>query len=263
MIEWRSVTKRYAGAASAAVDNFSYTVATGSFTVLLGSSGSGKSTLLSLINRMVDPTQGAVLIDGVDVAGENPVALRRRIGTVLQNGGLFPHRRVIDNVATVARLNGASKAQARTAAAEKMELVGLDASLAQRYPAQLSGGQAQRVGVARALSGGADILLMDEPFGAVDPIQRRALQHEIVDLHDRLGTTIVFVTHDVDEALLLADDIIVLEEHARIAQAGSPAELLERPANDFVRDFLGKHRSLHLEGGRVVDADGRVLGVME
>ena len=152
-----------------AVDNFSYTVATGSFTVLLGSSGSGKSTLLSMINRMVEPTQGTVLIDGVDVAGENPVALRRRIGTVLQNGGLFPHRRVIDNVATVARLNGASKAQARAAAAEKMELVGLDASLAQRYPAQLSGGQAQRVGVARALSGGADILLMDEPFGAVDP----------------------------------------------------------------------------------------------
>ncbi|SHJ29416.1 osmoprotectant transport system ATP-binding protein [Actinomyces denticolens] len=246
-IEFDSVTKRYptprrAGsraAAGPAVDSFSATIAQGTTTVLLGSSGSGKTTLMRMVNRMVEPTMGRVLIDGEDVAGRDPVALRRSIGYVMQNGGLLPHRRVIDNITLVPRLNGTGRAAAAHRAHELMDVLGLDPALAERYPHELSGGQAQRVGVARALAADPAILLMDEPFGAVDPLVRRELQTETARLQRELGKTILFVTHDVDEALALGDEIIVLREGGRIAQRGTGPEILHHPADAFVERFLG------------------------
>ncbi len=241
-IVFDAVTKRYPGGAPGArpaVEAFSAELRPGAITVLLGSSGCGKTTLLRMVNRMVEPTSGRVLIDGEDVTRGDAVALRRSIGYVMQNGGLLPHRRVIDNIALVPRLSGASRADAHDRARELMELVGLDASLARRYPHQLSGGQAQRVGVARALAADPGVLLMDEPFGAVDPLVRRELQHELWRLQGELAKTVLFVTHDVDEALALGDDIILLREGAEIAQRGTGPELLEHPADDFVIRFLG------------------------
>ena len=249
-IEFDSVTKRYpvprrakrqgtGTAAGPAVDAFSATIAPGTTTVMLGSSGSGKTTLMRMVNRMVEPSSGRVLIDGEDVAGRDPVALRRSIGYVMQNGGLLPHRRVIDNITLVPRLNGTGRAQAAHRAHELMDILGLDPALAERYPHELSGGQAQRVGVARALAADPAILLMDEPFGAVDPLVRRELQAETARLQRELGKTILFVTHDVDEALALGDEIIVLREGARIAQRGSGPQILHHPADAFVERFLG------------------------
>ena len=188
---------------------------------------------------MVTPTSGTVTVRGRDVAQEDPVALRRSIGYVLQDGGLFPHRNIVDNIATVPVLEGASQASARADALKLMELVGLDPAMAKRYPAQLSGGQRQRVGVARALANRADILLMDEPFGALDPLVRSDLQRQLRRIQRSLGTTILFVTHDIDEAIVLGDRIALLREGAQIAQEGTPRELLLNPADDFVRDFLG------------------------
>lgn len=262
MIEFEQVTKRY-GTASPAVDGFSATISDSTITVLLGSSGCGKTTLLRMVNRMVDPSSGRVLIDGEDIAGSNPVALRRSIGYVMQNAGLLPHRRVIDNIATVPLLQGVPRPQAHNQARELMTRVGLDPDLATRFPHQLSGGQAQRVGVARALAAEPTILLMDEPFGAVDPVVRRELQEELLRLQDELAKTVIFVTHDVDEALMLGDQIILLTEGAQIAQSGSGAQLLAQPADDFVRRFLGLDkgaRRLGLTGGVVVDRHGRALG---
>ena len=269
MIEFQSVSKTYPGGAVAVAD-FSLTVPSHTTVVLVGSSGSGKTTLLRMVNRMVEPTSGRVLIDGEDIRDRNPVALRRAIGYVLQQGGLLPHRTVADNVATVPVLNGVPRRQARTAALELLERVGLDPALGRRYPAQLSGGQQQRVGVARALAADPDILLMDEPFGAVDPIVRRDLQDELLRLQAELGKTIVFVTHDVDEAFRLADDVVVLRERAVVAQHGTAAAILAQPADDFVRDFVGADRSertltTQRIGGRTVavDAQGRPVGVLE
>lgn len=269
MIEFEGVTKRYPDG-SCAVAHFSLTVPSHSVIALVGSSGSGKTTLLRMINRMVEPSAGRVLIDGEDVRERDAVQLRRSIGYVMQQGGLLPHRSVLDNIATVPRLNGDPKASTTARARELLELVGLEQSLGDRYPAQLSGGQQQRVGVARALASDPNILLMDEPFGAVDPIVRRELQSELMRLQAELGKTIVFVTHDVDEALLVGDRIAVLERGASIAQLGTPAELLAAPANDFVRDFVGANlasRHLHTEtvGGRTVavDAHGSPVGVLE
>lgn len=268
MIEFESVAKTYRGGAVAVAD-FSLTIPSHRTVVLVGSSGSGKTTLLRMVNRMVDPTRGHVLIDDEDVRDANPVRLRRSIGYVLQTGGLLPHRTVADNVATVRVLNGESRRKARAGAAELLERVGLDPSLGSRYPAQLSGGQQQRVGVARALATDPNILLMDEPFGAVDPIVRRELQDELLRLQAELGKTILFVTHDIEEAFRLGDEVVVLKEGGRIAQRGTPERILAEPADEFVRDFIGSDRAdVQLEvrsvGGRnvVVDPDGRPVGVL-
>ncbi|OCG74397.1 ABC transporter ATP-binding protein [Microbacterium sediminis] len=268
MIEFRSVRKEYADGVVAVAD-VSLVVPSHKTVVLVGSSGSGKTTLLRMVNRMVDPTSGAVLIDGEDVQDRDPVRLRRSIGYVMQSAGLLPHVRVIDNIATVPLLNGVPRAEARERALELMDTVGLDRALARRYPAQLSGGQQQRVGVARALASDPNILLMDEPFGAVDPIVRRELQQELLRLQAELGKTTVFVTHDVDEAFLLGDEVVILAERGRIVQQGSPAEILENPADDFVREFVGLvdgRREMTLresaQGTVVVDGSGRVQGLL-
>ena len=268
MIEFESVAKTYRGGAVAVAD-FSLTIPSHRTVVLVGSSGSGKTTLLRMVNRMVDPTSGHVLIDDEDVRDANPVRLRRSIGYVLQTGGLLPHRTVADNVATVRVLNGESRRKARAGAAKLLERVGLDPSLGSRYPAQLSGGQQQRVGVARALATHPNNLLMDEPFGAVDPIVRRELQDELLRLQAELGKTILFVTHDIEEAFRLGDEVVVLKEGGRIAQRGTPERILAEPADEFVRDFIGSDRAdVQLEvrsvGGRdvVVDPDGRPVGVL-
>ncbi len=269
MIEFEHVAKHYPDG-TVAVRDFSLTVPSHRCVVLLGSSGSGKTTLLRMVNRMVDPTSGRVLIDDADVRDSDPVALRRSIGYVLQSGGLLPHRTVADNVATVPLLTGATRRAARSRALELLGRVGLDESLAQRYPAQLSGGQQQRVGVARALAADPNILLMDEPFGAVDPLVRRELQDELLRLQSDLGKTILFVTHDVDEAFRLGDEVIVLRPQAEIAQRGTSVEILAQPADDFVRGFIGAdrgRRSLRLatSGGRqvAVDLEGHAVGILE
>lgn len=268
MIEFRSVSKRYPDG-TVAVDNFSLVLPSRKTTVLLGSSGSGKTTLLRMINRMVDPTSGSIEIDGVDIATLEPVKLRRDIGYVLQNSGLLPHRKVIDNVATVPLLRGVPKKKARQDALLLLDTVGLDRSLANRYPSQLSGGQQQRVGVARGLAVNPNILLMDEPFGAVDPIVRAELQQELMRLKQELHKTVVFVTHDVEEALLIGDQIVILRTGGEVAQVGSPAEIMSNPADDFVASFIGfgrGKRSLHVEDHdgepMLVDGDGNLAGVL-
>ncbi|MGW9111734.1 ABC transporter ATP-binding protein [Microbacterium sp. NPDC055683] len=266
MIEFSHVSKSYRGGV-VAVEDFSLAIASHRTVALVGSSGSGKTTLLRMVNRMTEPTSGRVLIDGADVRELDAVALRRSIGYVLQAGGLLPHRTVADNIATVPVLNGARRSGARRAAIGLLERVGLDGSFANRYPSQLSGGQQQRVGVARAIAADPHILLMDEPFGAVDPIVRRELQNELLRLQRELGKTIVLVTHDVDEAFRVADDVVILRAGARVAQKGTPQEILTRPADDFVRDFIGEGRTLRLvdvEGRTlVVDAEGRPAGVVQ
>ncbi len=269
MIIFDNVDKTYPDGTTA-VDGVSLEVAEHSTTVLLGTSGSGKTTLMRMVNRMVSPSFGRVLVAGRDVAEENPVTLRRSIGYVLQDGGLFPHRRVIDNIATVPVLEGVPKAKARENALELMDMVGLDRDLATRFPSQLSGGQRQRVGVARALASDSRILLMDEPFGALDPLVRAGLQRELRDLQQRLGVTILFVTHDVDEAFLLGDQVAVLRTGGVLAQVGTPEELLTRPVDEFVADFVGADaarrqlRTIDRDGTRlVIDADGRPLGALQ
>ncbi|NLA28646.1 MAG: ATP-binding cassette domain-containing protein [Propionibacterium sp.] len=269
-VRFEHLTKTYPGGsrrpATIAVEDVTLSIPAGSLTVLVGSSGSGKTTLLRTVNRMVTPTSGRVLIDDNDIAGLDAVKLRRTIGYVMQESGLLPHRKVIDNIATVPRLNGVKKAPAHERAYELMDLVGLDHQLAARYPAELSGGQQQRVGVARALAASPRLLLMDEPFGAVDPIVRADLQREVRRLQYQLGITILFVTHDIAEALTLGDKIVVLAQKGRIAQQGTGAELLTRPADDFVANFLGLDagRGLHLMNSDgvqlVMDADERPIG---
>jgi osmoprotectant transport system ATP-binding protein len=245
MITFDHVSKRYPDG-TVAVDDFSLDLPSGRITVFVGSSGSGKTTCLRMINRMIEPTGGVISIDGRDVMSTPPHELRRGIGYVIQQAGLFPHRRVIDNVTVVPLLLGWDKAKARTRAMELLELVGLDAKVARRYPAQLSGGQQQRVGVARALAADPPILLMDEPFGAVDPLVRQQLQRELLRLQAELHKTIAFVTHDIDEAILLGDRVAVLETSARVAQYDDPKEMLRRPATEFVAEFLGDDRALKL-----------------
>ncbi|MGO1354976.1 MAG: ABC transporter ATP-binding protein [Brachybacterium tyrofermentans] len=269
MIGFENVRKEYPGG-TLAVEDFSLEIASHEALVLVGTSGSGKTTLMRMINRMVDPTSGRVHIDGDDVASLDPVQLRRSVGYVMQASGLLPHRTVLDNIATVPVLRGTSKNEARRRAHELMETVGLDAALARRYPGQLSGGQQQRVGVARGLAADPNILLMDEPFGAVDPIVRRELQQELMHLQRDLKKTIVFVTHDIDEAFLIGDRVVLLKPGGVIAQIGTPQEILSDPADDFVASFVGADRgirALHVErvDGRdvVVDADGRAAGVLE
>ncbi len=269
MIEYRSVTKTFGGAVTA-VDDFDLVIDSHTTTAFVGSSGCGKTTLLRMVNRMVEPTSGQVLIDDVDVATRNPVELRRSIGYVMQQSGLLPHRTVLDNVGTVLRLQGLGRTDTRRRSLEVMETVGLDTALADRYPHQLSGGQQQRVGVARALVTDPNILLMDEPFGAVDPIVRDELQAELLRLQRELGKTIVFVTHDIDEAFLLGDQVVILAKGGHRSQVGTPAEILANPADDFVRSFVGLDkggRELHVEDRDgvqvVVDGHGRATGVLK
>ena len=240
-IEFRNVRKTYPDGTTA-VEDFSLTIPSRSTTVFVGSSGCGKTTLLRMINRMVDATGGEILIDGENVSAIEPTALRRRIGYVMQNSGLLPHRTVIDNVATVPVLTGTPKAKAREQSMALLDRVGLDRALAKRYPAQLSGGQQQRVGVARGLAADPNILLMDEPFGAVDPIVRDELQRELLRLQRELGKTVVFVTHDIDEAFLLGTQVVILKRGGVVAQIGTPAEILACPEDEFVADFIGAKR---------------------
>jgi osmoprotectant transport system ATP-binding protein len=272
MIEFKSVSKLYPDGTHA-VDNFSVVIPSRQTTVFVGSSGCGKTTLLRMINRMVDPSSGDIEIDGENIQKTEPVHLRRGIGYVMQNSGLLPHRKVIDNVATVLFLNKVPKAQAYERANELLDTVGLDRALANRYPGELSGGQQQRVGVARGLAADPNILLMDEPFGAVDPIVRVDLQAETMRLQRELDKTIVFVTHDIDEAFLLGDQVLILEKGAKIAQQGTPEEILANPASDFVANFIGADRgkrrltvdlNVKSKGDDVVlvDAGGYAAGVI-
>jgi len=236
-IEFRDVSKVYPDGTDA-VRDLSLLLPSHQLTVLLGSSGCGKTTLLRMVNRMVEPTSGSVLIDGEDVRDRDAVMLRRSIGYVLQDGGLLPHRTVLDNVATVLVLAGRRRKDAREEVLPLLDTVGLSRSLASRYPAQLSGGQRQRVGVARALAADPNILLMDEPFGAVDPLVRRELQDELLHLHETLDKTILFITHDVDEAFRLGEHVVLLAEHGQIVQQGPPRELAEAPATAFAARFV-------------------------
>jgi osmoprotectant transport system ATP-binding protein len=243
MITFDDVVKVYPGG-STAVDHLSLELPTGKTTVLVGPSGCGKTTSLRMINRMISPTSGRVLIDGEDVAGRDEALLRRGIGYVIQHAGLFPHRTVLDNVATVPLLLGRTRRQARADALELLERVGLSAEFAGRYPAQLSGGQQQRVGVARALAADPPVMLMDEPFSAVDPVVREGLHKEFLRLQQDLGKTIAMVTHDIDEAIKLGDVVAIFRQGGVLAQVGTPRELLESPADEFVAEFVGRDRGL-------------------
>ncbi|MFD6099969.1 ABC transporter ATP-binding protein [Nocardiopsis flavescens] len=241
MIRFDQVTKAYPDG-TVAVDGLDLTAPTGRTTVLVGPSGCGKTTSLRMVNRLIEPSSGTVLLDGRDTAGLDTAELRRGIGYVIQNAGLFPHRTVADNIASVPRLLGWTRRRARDRALELLELVGLPASYAGRYPAQLSGGQQQRVGVARALAADPPVMLMDEPFSAVDPVVRARLQEEFLALQREIGKTILFVTHDIAEAVTLGDRIAVLRVGGHLAQFAEPHELLTRPVDDFVADFVGRDR---------------------
>ena len=241
MIEFESVTKQYQGG-QPAVDQLSMSIGKGSITVFVGPSGCGKTTSLRMINRMVEPTSGVITVGGKDVTSVPAAELRRSMGYVMQSAGLLPHRSVLDNIATVPRLNGVSRSDARRRADELLDVVGLARSLAKRYPSQLSGGQQQRVGVARALAADPPVLLMDEPFSAVDPVVRDELQQELLRLQKDLAKTIVFVTHDIDEATVLGDKVAVFAVGGRLAQYATPEEILRAPANDFVASFVGRDR---------------------
>ena len=242
VIKFRDVGKVYrparGGAPTTAVNRFNLVAPTGTTTVLVGSSGSGKTTLLRMVNAMVRPTSGAVLINDDDVASLDPIKLRRSIGYVPQEATLFPHRTVAQNVTEVLRITGSRRVDALAAAPALLERVGLPGNLAGRYPAELSGGQRGRVAVARALAADPAILLMDEPFAAVDPIVRLDLQNELLRLQRSMRKTILFITHDIKEAFRLGDQVVVLEPGGVVAQRGTPAEIQEAPASQFVADLI-------------------------
>ncbi len=244
MIRLDSVTKLFPGSARPAVTRLSLTVGEGEFVTLVGPSGCGKTTILKMINRIIEPTSGLIEVGGRDAAAMEAHILRRSIGYVIQQVGLLPHRTVEENIATVPGLLGWDKARTGARVEEMIELVGLDADLLERYPTDLSGGQQQRVGVARALAADPPVMLMDEPFGAVDPIVRTRLQHEFLDLYRRLGKTVVFVTHDIDEAVLMGTRVAILNLGGILEQFDRPEEILSNPASDFVARFLGEERGL-------------------
>jgi osmoprotectant transport system ATP-binding protein len=251
-VTFEHVTKTYdaralAAGAPGAVNDLSLEVPAGKICVLVGPSGCGKTTTLKMVNRLVEPTSGRILVDGVDIATREVTELRRGIGYVIQQTGLFPHQSVAENVATVPRLLGWPRARQRERADELLALVGLDpATYGSRFPAQLSGGERQRVGVARALAADPPIMLMDEPFGAVDPVVRERLQNELLRLQEQLAKTILFVTHDIDEAIKMGDLVAVMQTGGVVAQYGPPAGILANPASDFVARFVGVDRGLKL-----------------
>ncbi|MFJ2025997.1 ABC transporter ATP-binding protein [Streptomyces sp. NPDC087897] len=243
MIRFEHVTKRYADGTTA-VDDLSFEVAEGELVTLVGPSGCGKTTTMKMVNRLIEPTEGRIFLDGDDISAIDPVRLRRRIGYVIQQVGLFPHKTVLENTATVPHLLGWKRGKGRERAAELLDLVGLDPSVhGDRYPEQLSGGQRQRVGVARALAADPPVLLMDEPFGAVDPVVREHLQNEFLKLQAQVRKTVLFVTHDIEEAVRLGDRIAVYGQ-GRIEQFDSPATVLGAPATPYVADFVGADRGL-------------------
>ena len=244
MISLQQIEKRYPGTAAPAVDGLSLDIAEGETVALVGPSGCGKTTTLKMINRLIEPTGGRLLLDGTDVLQRDPVDLRRGIGYVIQQTGLMPHRTVRQNMATVPNLLGWSDEQTAPRIEELTEIFDLDPELLDRYPAELSGGQRQRVGVARALAAYPPVMLMDEPFAAVDPIVRARLQDQFLDIQERLNKTIVFVTHDIDEAIKLSDRIAILNVGAKLEQYAPAEEILREPANDFVREFVGAERGL-------------------
>jgi osmoprotectant transport system ATP-binding protein len=256
-LEFRQATKRYAGQTEPAVDGLSLEVPSGEICVLVGPSGCGKTTAMRMVNRMIDITDGDIVLDGRSVKERNPAELRREIGYAIQQIGLFPHLSVADNIATVPRLLGWHKDRIRARVDELLELVSLDPhDTRDRFPAQLSGGQRQRVGVARALAVDPPLMLMDEPFGAIDPINRERLQNEFLRLQREIRKTIVFVTHDIDEAIKMGDRIAIMQRGGKLAQYAPPAELLMYPANRFVEDFVGADRALkRLALQRVRDVD--------
>jgi osmoprotectant transport system ATP-binding protein len=255
-LEFVAATKVYPGAEAPAVDALTLTVPAGEICVLVGPSGCGKTTAMRMVNRMIDITSGDIRVGGRSVRDRDPDDLRREIGYVIQQVGLFPHRTVRDNIATVPRLLGWDGRRIAARVDELMELIGLPQEMAPRYPAQLSGGQRQRVGVARALAADPPLMLMDEPFGAIDPINRERLQNEFLRLQAEIRKTIVFVTHDIDEAIKMGDRIAILREGGHLAQYAPPTELLMSPASPFVEDFVGADRALkRLSLQRVRDID--------
>jgi osmoprotectant transport system ATP-binding protein len=244
-LEFREATKVYGRSKEPAVDALSLTVPAGAICVLVGPSGCGKTTAMRMVNRMIDISSGDILLDGESVLNREPAALRREIGYAIQQIGLFPHKSVGDNVGTVPRLLGWDRSRIRSRIDELLDLVGLDPSqMRDRFPTQLSGGQRQRVGVARALAADPPLMLMDEPFGAIDPINRERLQDEFLRLQRELRKTIVFVTHDIDEAIKMGDRIAILREGGHLAQYASPEEILSKPADEFVARFVGADRGL-------------------
>lgn len=244
-LELVDVVKTYPGQRRPAVGGLSLTVPAGQTVMFVGPSGCGKTTSLKMINRLIEPTSGRILINGEDITGKDATQLRRSIGYVIQGGGLLPHMSVAENIGLVPRLLGWDKTRIRGRVEELLEMVGLDPAVyRKRFPRELSGGQQQRVGVARGLAADPPVILMDEPFGAVDPITRQRLQDELMSIQEELQKTIVCVTHDIDEAIKLGDKILILREGAEIAQYGSPEEVLASPADDFVADFIGSGSKL-------------------
>jgi osmoprotectant transport system ATP-binding protein len=243
-LEFRGATKIYPGSDRPAVDDLTLEVPAGEICVLVGPSGCGKTTAMRMVNRMTEITGGDILVGGRSVRDADESELRRHVGYVIQQIGLFPHRTIADNIATVPKLLGWDRRRTTARVDELLDLIGLEPELGHRYPAQLSGGQRQRVGVARALAADPPVMLMDEPFGAIDPINRERLQNEFLRLQAELRKTVVFVTHDIDEAIKIGDRIAVMQQGGVLAQYARPAELLMRPANAFVEDFVGADRAL-------------------
>jgi osmoprotectant transport system ATP-binding protein len=259
-VECAHVAKRYPGREEFAIRDLSFTVPAGEVCVLVGPSGCGKTTAMRLVNRMIELTSGDILLDGTSIKGRDEAQLRREIGYAIQQVGLFPHVNVGDNIATVPRLLGWDKRRISARIEELLELVGLEPEMRRRYPAQLSGGQRQRVGVARALAADPPLMLMDEPFGAIDPITRGRLQDEFLRLQTEIRKTVLFVTHDIDEALKMGDRIAVLRPGGVLAQFATPTELLMHPADEFVEQFVGADRALkRLALTRVRDLELRML----
>jgi osmoprotectant transport system ATP-binding protein len=243
-LEFANVGKRYPNADTAAIDNLSFTVPAGEVCVLVGPSGCGKTTAMRLVNRMIDLTSGDILIDNHSIKGRETTELRREIGYVIQHVGLFPHLNILKNISVVPKLLGWDRKRMDERARELLDLIGLPQEMGTRYPSQLSGGQRQRVGVARALAADPPLMLMDEPFGAIDPINRERLQNEFLRLQREIRKTIVFVTHDIDEAIKMGDRIAILREGGQLVQYDSPENILANPANDFVAQFVGADRGL-------------------
>jgi osmoprotectant transport system ATP-binding protein len=255
-VSYRDVTKRYRGQTQPAISHLSLDVPAGEICVLVGPSGCGKTTAMRMLNRTVEITEGDILIGGVSVRDRDPAELRREMGYVIQQIGLFPHRTIADNIATVPKLLGWDRDRTRERVRDLFEVIGLDPALDDRFPSQLSGGQQQRVGVARALAADPPVMLMDEPFGAIDPINRERLQNEFLRLQAEIRKTVLFVTHDIDEAIKMGDRIAILKAGGTLAQYATPAELLMAPADDFVEDFVGADRALkRLALMRVADID--------